>query len=156
MLNNLDIHNVGAIWSWLAQFLFQIWHVLSIAINILHFILLHCFSSCVSFPSEDWEIADSTVQFWYSFFLSFFLSYYASFQTCRLFLFFSVILAERFLLASELRLMSIFPYLRSGFATYIISLDENRQNDRNRVKDIFLPVFSALVDALVLRSQVTS
>ncbi|CAF1925076.1 unnamed protein product, partial [Brassica oleracea] len=69
-------------------------------------ILTDALLSCVSFPSEDWEIADSTVQFW------------------------------------------------SGFATYIISLDENRQNDRNRVKDIFLPVFSALVDALVLRSQV--
>ncbi|KAH0877261.1 hypothetical protein HID58_064655 [Brassica napus] len=67
-------------------------------------ILTDALLSCVSFPSEDWEIADSTVQ--------------------------------------------------SGFATYIISLDENRQNDRNRVKDIFLPVFSALVDALVLRSQV--
>ncbi|KAG2268054.1 hypothetical protein Bca52824_062609 [Brassica carinata] len=81
-------------------------------------ILTDALLSCVSFPSEDWEIADSTVQFWHSFFLS----YYASLQTC--------------------------------FATYIISLDENRQNDRNRVKDIFLPVFSALVDALVLRAQV--
>ncbi|WZY97575.1 hypothetical protein YC2023_069904 [Brassica napus] len=62
--------------------------------------------SCASFPSEDWNIADSTVQFW------------------------------------------------STFATYILSLSGNRQNDRNRVKDIFLPVFSALVDALVLRAQV--
>ncbi|XP_010476273.1 PREDICTED: importin-13-like isoform X1 [Camelina sativa] len=69
-------------------------------------ILTDAILSCVSFPSEDWEIADSTVQFW------------------------------------------------STFATYILSLGGNRQNDRNRVKDIFLPVFSALVDALVLRAQV--
>ncbi|XP_010528108.1 PREDICTED: transportin MOS14 [Tarenaya hassleriana] len=56
--------------------------------------------SCVMFPSEDWEIADSTVQFW------------------------------------------------STFATYILSKGDDRQNG------IFLPVFSALVDALVLRAQV--
>ncbi|CAH8382526.1 unnamed protein product [Eruca vesicaria subsp. sativa] len=69
-------------------------------------ILTDALLSCVSFPSEDWEIADSTVQFW------------------------------------------------STFATYILSLGGNRQSDRDRVKDIFLPVFSALVDALVLRAQV--
>ncbi|CAL9214770.1 unnamed protein product [Arabidopsis halleri] len=69
-------------------------------------ILTDAILSCVTFPSEDWEIADSTVQFW------------------------------------------------STFATYILSLGGNRQNDRNRVKDTFLPVFSALVDALVLRAQV--
>ncbi|KAL0732764.1 hypothetical protein Bca4012_008973 [Brassica carinata] len=69
-------------------------------------ILTDALLSCVSFPSEDWEIADSTVQFW------------------------------------------------STFATYILSLGGNRPNDRNRVKDKFLPVFSALVDALVLRAQV--
>jgi transportin-3 len=71
-------------------------------------ILTDAILSCVTFPSEDWEIADSTVQFW------------------------------------------------STFATYILSLGGNRQNDRTRVKDTFLPVFSALVDALVLRAQVTS
>lgn len=49
-----------------------------------------------------------------------------------------------------------FSYRRSTFATYILSLGGNRQNDRNRVKEIFSPVFSALVDALVLRAQVTS
>ncbi|CAN7064189.1 unnamed protein product [Brassica oleracea var. botrytis] len=69
-------------------------------------ILTDALLSCVSFPSEDWEIADSTVQFW------------------------------------------------STFATYILSLGGNRQNETNRVKDIFLPVLSALVDALVLRAQV--
>ncbi|AAF78497.1 Contains similarity to transportin-SR from Homo sapiens gb/AF145029. ESTs gb/T46556, gb/AI993189, gb/T45501, gb/AA394463 come from this gene [Arabidopsis thaliana] len=69
-------------------------------------ILTDAILSCVTFPSEDWEIADSTVQFW------------------------------------------------STFATYILSLGGNRQNDRTRVKDTFLPVFSALVDALVLRAQV--
>lgn len=52
----------------------------------------------------------------------------------------------------ELRLLS---YRRSTFATYILSLGGNRQNDRTRVKEIFLPVFSALVDAIVLRAQVT-
>lgn len=26
---------------------------------------VYCFGSCVAFPSEDWEIADSTLQFWY-------------------------------------------------------------------------------------------
>ncbi|KAH0921341.1 hypothetical protein HID58_021359, partial [Brassica napus] len=70
-------------------------------------ILTDALLSCASFPSEEWEIADSTVQFW------------------------------------------------STFATHILSLSGNRQNDRNSVKDIFLPVFSALVDALVLRAQVS-
>lgn len=52
--------------------------------------------------------------------------------------------------------LDFFFFLRSTFGTYILSLGGNRQNERNRVKDIFLPVFSALVDALVLRAQVTS
>ena len=53
-------------------------------------------------------------------------------------------------------ILVFFPLFRSTFATYILSLGGNRQNETNRVKDIFLPVLSALVDALVLRAQVTS
>ncbi|KAH0969060.1 hypothetical protein GBA52_029078 [Prunus armeniaca] len=62
--------------------------------------------SCVTFPSEDWEIADSTLQFW------------------------------------------------SGFASYILGLDEDGAKQRKQVEDMFFPVFSALLDALLLRAQV--
>ncbi|XP_068335020.1 uncharacterized protein [Pyrus communis] len=62
--------------------------------------------SCVTFPSEDWEIADSTLQFW------------------------------------------------SGFASYILGLDEDGAKQRKQVEEMFFPVFSALLDALLLRAQV--
>ncbi|XP_027349351.1 transportin MOS14 isoform X2 [Abrus precatorius] len=62
--------------------------------------------SCVAFPSEDWEIADSTLQFW------------------------------------------------STLASYILGIDEDGAKSRKRVEDIFAPVFSALLDSLLLRSQV--
>ncbi|KAK7336215.1 hypothetical protein VNO77_16749 [Canavalia gladiata] len=61
--------------------------------------------SCVAFPSEDWEIADSTLQFW------------------------------------------------STLASYILGIDEDSAKSRKHV-DIFSPVFSALLDSLLLRSQV--
>ncbi|XP_020414990.1 transportin MOS14 isoform X4 [Prunus persica] len=48
--------------------------------------------SCVTFPSEDWEIADSTLQFW------------------------------------------------SGFASYILGLDEDGAKQRKQVEDMFFPV----------------
>ncbi|KAK4272279.1 hypothetical protein QN277_020861 [Acacia crassicarpa] len=62
--------------------------------------------SCVTFPSEDWEIADSTLQFW------------------------------------------------STHASYILGLDENGAKSRKHVEAIFSSVFSALLDSLLLRSQV--
>ncbi|KAB1211378.1 Transportin-3 [Morella rubra] len=62
--------------------------------------------SCVAFPSEDWEIADSTLQFW------------------------------------------------SGFASYILGLDEDGAKNRKHVEEMFFSVFSALLDALLLRAQV--
>ncbi|RWR87141.1 transportin MOS14 isoform X4 [Cinnamomum micranthum f. kanehirae] len=62
--------------------------------------------SCVAFPSEDWEIADSTLQFW-----------------CSL-------------------------------ANYLIGLVLDKADNRKFVVDIFLPVLSALLDALLLRAQV--
>ncbi|KAL5171838.1 Transportin MOS14 [Glycine soja] len=62
--------------------------------------------SCVAFPSEDWEIADSTLQFW------------------------------------------------STLASYILGIDEDDVKSRKRVEDIFSPVFSTLLDSLLLRSQV--
>ncbi|KAG4951114.1 hypothetical protein JHK84_044494 [Glycine max] len=62
--------------------------------------------SCVAFPSEDWEIADSTLQFW------------------------------------------------STLASYILGIDEDGVKSRKRVEDIFSPVFSTLLDSLLLRSQV--
>ncbi|XP_031391931.1 importin-13 isoform X2 [Punica granatum] len=58
--------------------------------------------SCVAFPSEDWEIADSTVQFW------------------------------------------------ATLANYILGLD----GDSAKSRDVFLSIFSALLDALLLRAQV--
>ncbi|XP_029125727.1 importin-13 isoform X2 [Cajanus cajan] len=62
--------------------------------------------SCVAFPSEDWEIADSTLQFW------------------------------------------------STLASYILGIDEDGAKSRKHVQDIFSPVFSTLLDSLLLRSQV--
>lgn len=62
--------------------------------------------SCVAFPSEDWDIADSTLQFW------------------------------------------------SSLASYILGLDVDRGKNKTSVKDIFFSVFSALLDALLLRAQV--
>ncbi|XP_027188438.1 transportin MOS14 isoform X3 [Cicer arietinum] len=62
-------------------------------------------SSCVAFPSEDWEIADSTLQFW------------------------------------------------STLASYILGIDVGGAKTEH-VEAIFSPVFSALLDSLLLRSQV--
>ncbi|XP_043724641.1 importin-13 isoform X3 [Telopea speciosissima] len=69
-------------------------------------VLADALLSCVAFPSEDWEIADSTLQFW-----------------CSL-------------------------------ASYILGLDTDKGNSRKTVEDVFFPVFSALLDALLLRAQV--
>ncbi|KAK6155333.1 hypothetical protein DH2020_009581 [Rehmannia glutinosa] len=63
-------------------------------------------SSCVAFPSEDWEIADSTLQFW-----------------CSL-------------------------------AGCILGLEVDSSENRRDLEDRFVPIFSALVDALLLRVQV--
>ncbi|KAI3457764.1 hypothetical protein Pfo_014427 [Paulownia fortunei] len=62
--------------------------------------------SCAAFPSEDWEIADSTLQFW-----------------CSL-------------------------------AAYILGLEVDTAENRKSLEERFIPVFSALVDALLLRVQV--
>ncbi|XP_070023691.1 transportin MOS14 isoform X4 [Nicotiana sylvestris] len=70
------------------------------------FVLTDALLSCVSFPSEDWEIADSTLQFW-----------------CSL-------------------------------ASFILGLDVDSGENAKSVKVLFFPVFSALLDALLLRSQV--
>ncbi|XP_068472240.1 transportin MOS14 isoform X2 [Phaseolus vulgaris] len=61
--------------------------------------------SCVAFPSEDWEIADSTLQFW------------------------------------------------STLASYILGIEDGAKS-RKHMEDSFSPVFSALLDSLLLRSQV--
>ncbi|KAK7396024.1 hypothetical protein VNO78_16713 [Psophocarpus tetragonolobus] len=62
--------------------------------------------SCVAFPNEDWEIADSTLQFW------------------------------------------------STLASYILGMDGDGVKSRKHVEGIFSPVFSTLLDSLLLRSQV--
>ncbi|KAG5534611.1 hypothetical protein RHGRI_022662 [Rhododendron griersonianum] len=62
--------------------------------------------SCVAYPSGDWEIADSTLQFWIS------------------------------------------------LASYILGLDVDSGRKRKHVEDMFFSVFSALLDALLLRAQV--
>ncbi|XP_042502034.1 transportin MOS14 isoform X4 [Macadamia integrifolia] len=68
-------------------------------------VLADALLSCVAFPSEDWEIPDSTLQFW-----------------CSL-------------------------------ASYVLGLDTDKGNSRKTVEEMFFPVFSALLDALLLRAQ---
>lgn len=69
------------------------------------FMLTDALLSCVAFPSEDWEIADSTLQFW-----------------CSL-------------------------------MDYILGIGVDSQENRKDVEEMFFHVFSALLDALLLRSQ---
>ncbi|KAK4346143.1 hypothetical protein RND71_032482 [Anisodus tanguticus] len=95
--------------SGLACFLSEIGHAAPALITEASpeaFVLTDALLSCVSFPSEDWEIADSTLQFW-----------------CSL-------------------------------AGYILGLDVDSGEIVKSVKVLFFPVFSALLDALLLRSQV--
>ncbi|CAL5425765.1 unnamed protein product [Camellia sinensis] len=61
--------------------------------------------SCVAYPSEEWEIADSTLQFWV--------------LSCN----------------------------------YILGLDVNSGKNKKIAEDMFFSVFSALLDALLLRAQ---
>ncbi|KAM0058466.1 putative importin-beta domain, armadillo-like helical, exportin-1/Importin-beta [Helianthus debilis subsp. tardiflorus] len=68
--------------------------------------LVDALLSCVSFPSQDWDIADSTLQFW-----------------CSL-------------------------------ASNIARMDGGITENCKHVKDVFSPVFLALFDALLMRSQV--
>lgn len=95
--------------SGLACFLSEIGHAAPSLITEASpeaFVLTDALLSCASFPSEDWEIADSTLQFW-----------------CSL-------------------------------AGYILGLDVDHGENVKSVKILFFPVFSALLDALLLRSQV--
>ncbi|KAK3183949.1 hypothetical protein Dsin_031235 [Dipteronia sinensis] len=69
-------------------------------------VLVDALLSCIAYPSEDWEIADSTLQFW------------------------------------------------STLASYILGLDLDTTKNKKHVEDMFFSVFSALLDALLLRSQV--
>uniref|UniRef100_A0A1D1XES3 Transportin-3 n=1 Tax=Anthurium amnicola TaxID=1678845 RepID=A0A1D1XES3_9ARAE len=62
--------------------------------------------SCAAYPSEVWDIADSTLQFW-----------------CSL-------------------------------AGYLLGLDLDRESNQKTVKDVFSPVFLALLDALLFSAQV--
>ncbi|XP_058004668.1 transportin MOS14 isoform X3 [Hevea brasiliensis] len=62
--------------------------------------------SCVAFPSEDWDIADSTLQFW------------------------------------------------STLASYILGPDSETAKNGKHAEDMLFSVFSALLDALLLRAQV--
>ncbi|XP_016561761.2 transportin MOS14 isoform X2 [Capsicum annuum] len=102
-LNNGD----ETVISGLACFLSEIGHAAPSLITEASpeaFVLTDALLSCVSFPSEDWEIADSTLQ-------------------CSL-------------------------------AAYILGLDVDHGENVKSVKILFFPVFSALLDALLLRSQV--
>ncbi|GAB4848593.1 hypothetical protein Ancab_003300 [Ancistrocladus abbreviatus] len=69
-------------------------------------VLADALLSCVAFPSEDWDIADLTLQFW-----------------CCL-------------------------------ASYILCLDAHDVERKVKSERMFFPVFSALLDALLLRIQV--
>lgn len=76
------------------------------AANTEALVLADALLSCVAFPSEDWEIPDSTLQFW-----------------CTL-------------------------------ASYLLGLDLARENRKKIMEEMFVPVFLALLDALILRAQV--
>ncbi|KAM7512663.1 hypothetical protein LguiB_011538 [Lonicera macranthoides] len=69
-------------------------------------LLVDALLSCVAFPSVDWEIADSTLQFW-----------------CCL-------------------------------ASNILGIDVDTEENRKNVDDVYFSIFSALLDALLLRAQV--
>ncbi|CAN6470445.1 unnamed protein product [Victoria cruziana] len=71
-------------------------------------VLANSLLSCVAFPSEDWEISDSSLQFW-----------------CTL-------------------------------ASYLLGPDHDRGSNKESAVEMFLPIFSALLDALLLRAQVDS
>ncbi|XP_021736093.1 transportin MOS14-like isoform X2 [Chenopodium quinoa] len=69
-------------------------------------ILADALLSCVAFPSEEWDIADSTLQFW------------------------------------------------GSLASYILAINADERKRREHIDKMFFPVFSALLDALLLRNQV--
>ncbi|KMT07811.1 hypothetical protein BVRB_6g146240 [Beta vulgaris subsp. vulgaris] len=69
-------------------------------------ILADALLSCVAFPSEDWDIADSTLQFW------------------------------------------------GSLASFILGLNADDRKRRGHIEKMFIPVFSTLLDALLLRTQV--
>lgn len=69
-------------------------------------ILADALLSCVAFPSEDWDIADSTLQFW------------------------------------------------GSLASFILGLNADDRKRREHIEKMFFPVFSTLLDALLLRTQV--
>ncbi|KNA10892.1 hypothetical protein SOVF_140110 isoform B [Spinacia oleracea] len=69
-------------------------------------ILADALLRCVVFSSEDWDIADSTLQFW------------------------------------------------GSLASYILALNADERKRRAHIEKMFFPVFSALLDALLLRTQV--
>ncbi|KAH9791450.1 Xpo1 domain-containing protein [Citrus sinensis] len=85
--------------------------------------------SCVAFPSEDWEIADSTLQF------------------CK-------VDNTGFSYGNCLRGESLAVLARSTLASYILGLDASIAKNKKHVEDMFFSVFSALLDALLLRAQV--
>lgn len=69
-------------------------------------VLANALLSCVAFSSEDWDIADSTLQFW------------------------------------------------SSLGSYILGLDVAERERKENAKKMLFPIFSALLDALLLQAQV--
>ncbi|XP_050380525.1 transportin MOS14 [Argentina anserina] len=104
-LNNGDEKIVGGLACLLSE-IGQAAPSLIVEASVEALALTDALLSCVTFPSEDWEIADSTLQFW------------------------------------------------CGLASYILGFDENNANQRKQVEEMFFPVFSALLDALLLRAQI--
>lgn len=49
-----------------------------------------------------------------------------------------------------------FSISRSSLASYILGLDVNTAKNKKHVEEMFFSVFSALLDALLLRAQVCS
>ncbi|KAL5058902.1 hypothetical protein RYX36_030506 [Vicia faba] len=103
-LNRGDIKVIGGLACLLSE-IGQAGPSLIVEASAEALVLTDALLSCVAFPSEDWEIADSTLQFW------------------------------------------------STLASYILGIDVDGAK-RKHVKAIFSPVFSALLDSLLIRSQV--
>ncbi|CAK8542797.1 unnamed protein product [Lathyrus sativus] len=103
-LNRGDIKVIGGLACLLSE-IGQAGPSLIVEASAEALVLTDALLSCVAFPSEDWEIADSTLQFW------------------------------------------------STLGSYILGIDVDGAK-RKHVEAIFSPVFSALLDSLLIRSQV--
>ncbi|CAL5370355.1 unnamed protein product [Camellia sinensis] len=103
--------------------------------------------SCVAYPSEEWEIADSTLQFWLT-------SNHPKGDNYG----FNVPLKMVSMVPLKMINLALHDFNAScGFyvlsCNYILGLDVNSGKNKKIAEDMFFSVFSALLDALLLRAQ---